>query len=186
MVELFGKWTFKDVEVHDAGLKRYIDLKPVYVPHSGGRHEHHRFGKSTVNIVERLIGNLMQPGKNGGKKARAMSIVSNAFEIIHLKTEKNPIQVLVNAIENSAPCEDTTRVRYGGVTAHLSVDIAPQRRLDLALRFLAEGARRAAFNNQKSIDECLAEEIIMAAARDGKSYAISKRDEIERVALSSR
>ena len=185
-IKLFGKWDFKEVEVRDPGLKRYICLRPVYVPHSMGRHEHKRFGKSEVNIVERLVNNLMRPGKNAGKKLRAINVVKNAFEIIHLRTGENPIQVLVRAIENSAPCEDTTRISYGGIVYHLAVDISPQRRLDLALRFICEGARQASFGNPKPLEECLAEEIILAANNDVKSYAVSKRHEMERIALASR
>jgi len=185
-IKLFGKWDFKEVEVRDPGLRRYICLRPVYVPHSMGRHEHKRFGKSEVNIVERLVNNLMRPGKNAGKKLRAINVVKNAFEIIHLRTGENPIQVLVRAIENSAPCEDTTRISYGGIVYHLAVDISPQRRLDLALRFICEGARQASFGNPKPLEECLAEEIILAANNDVKSYAVSKRHEMERIALASR
>jgi len=109
---------------------------------------------------------LMRPGKNAGKKLRAINVVKNAFEIIHLRTGENPIQVLVRAIENSAPCEDTTRISYGGIVYHLAVDISPQRRLDLALRFICEGARQASFGNPKPLEECLAEEIILAANND--------------------
>ena len=185
-IKLFGKWSFDDVKVEDPGLIRYISLKPVFLPHSGGRHEYQRFKKSEVNIVERLVNQLMRPGKNGGKKARAIQIVKNAFEIIHLKTGQNPIQVLVKAIENAAPCEDTTRISYGGIVYHVAVDVSPQRRVDLALRFIADGARKAAWGNIKTIDECLADEIILAAQRDSRSYAIQKRDEQERIALSSR
>ena len=185
-IKLFGKWSFEDVKVEDPGLVRYISLKPVFIPHSGGRHEHQRFKKSEVNIVERLVNQLMKPGKNAGKKARAIQILKNAFEIIHLRTGQNPIQVLVKAIENAAPCEDTTRISYGGIVYHVAVDMAPQRRVDLALRWLTEGARKAAFNNLKTIDECLADEIILAANRDSRSYAVSRRDEQERIALSSR
>jgi len=185
-VKLFGKWDFKGVEVKDLGLKRYISLSPIYVPHSMGRHEHRRFRKAEVNIVERLINNLMRPGKSAGKKARAINTVKNAFEIIQLRTGQNPIEVLVRAIENSAPCEDTTRIGYGGIVYHLAVDIAPQRRVDLALRLLTEGARRAALNNPRSLDECLAEEMVQASNKDVKSYAVSKRHEVERIARSSR
>lgn len=185
-MKLFGKWSFENIKINDNGLARYINLKPVYVPHSGGRHEFQRFKKSEISIVERLINQLMRPGKNGGKKARAIQIVRNAFEIINLKTGMNPIEVLIRAIENSAPCEDTTRISYGGIVYHVAVDVAPQRRLDLALRFIADGARKASWNNIKTIDECLANEIILAAERDSKSYAVSKRDEQERMALSSR
>ena len=185
-IKLFGKWSFKDVEVRDPGLKRYICLKPLVIPHSMGRHEHRRFGKADVNIVEWLVNNLMRPGKNAGKKAKAINIVKHAFEIIHLRTGRNPIEVLVRAIENSAPCEDTTRIAYGGIVYHLSVDISPQRRVDLALRHICEGARQAAMHNPRSIEECLAEELILAANNDMKSYAVSKRHELERIAMASR
>jgi small subunit ribosomal protein S7 len=183
---LFGKWSWKGIEVNDPGLKRYICLKPVTVPHSMGRHEHHRFGKAEVNIVERLVNQLMRPGKNAGKKSRAIKFVKNAFEIIHLQTGRNPIEVLVRAIENAAPCEDTTRIMYGGIVYHQAVDVSPQRRVDLALRWIAEGARLAAFSNPKSFEECLAEEIILAANKDLKSYAIQRRNELERIALHAR
>ncbi|HDO21103.1 MAG: 30S ribosomal protein S7 [archaeon GB-1845-036] len=185
-IKLFNKWNFEDVEVRDPGLKRYICLRSVYVPHTGGRHEHKRFGKAEVPIVERLVNKLMRPGKNMGKKALAINIVKHAFEIIHLRTGENPIQVLVKALENSAPREETTRIVYGGIVYHQAVDISPIRRLDLALNFITEGARKASFNNPKSIEECLAEEIILAANADSKSYAIQKKEEIERIALSSR
>jgi len=185
-IKLFGKWSFDGTEVVDPGIKRYISLKPVYIPHSMGRHEHGKFRKAKVNIVERLINNLMRPGSSAGKKARAANLVKNAFEIIHLRTEQNPIQILVKAIENTAPCEDTTRISYGGIAYHMAVDISPQRRVDLALRFLSEGTRKIAFGNPRSLDECLAEELILAANKDVKSYAVQKCNEMERVARSSR
>lgn len=185
-IKLFGKWSFKDVGVKDPGLQRYISLKPVVIPHSMGRHERKRFRKAGVSIVERLANNLMRPGKNSGKKAKVSNMVKNAFEIVNLRTGKNPIEVLVKAVENSAPCEDTTRISYGGIVYHLSVDVAPQRRIDLALRHIAEGARQASINNPRSIDECVAEELIMAGNNDMKSLAVAKRNEIERVAQASR
>lgn len=183
---LFGKWSFAGIEVMERGLQRYISLKPIYVPHSMGRHEHGRFRKSEVNIVERLINDLMRPGSSAGKKDRAISVVRNSFEIIHLRTGRNPIEVLVRAIENSAPGEDTTRISYGGVTYHLAVDISPLRRVDLALRFLSEGARRASFGNPRPLGECLAEELILAANMDTKSHAVAKRHEMGRIARASR
>jgi small subunit ribosomal protein S7 len=183
--QLFDKWSFQ-VEVKDPGLQRYICLDPIHVPHTLGRHEHHQFHKSRLNIVERLINNLMRPGKNAGKKLRAISFVRNAFEIIHLRTEQNPVQVLVQAIENSAPCEDTTRISYGGIAYHQAVDIAPQRRVDIALRLITEAAKKAAFNNPRPLEECLAEEIIAAAAKDSSSSAVQKRNEMERIAMHAR
>jgi small subunit ribosomal protein S7 len=185
-IMLFQKWSFKDISVKDIGLQRYLNLTPTVAPHSMGRHEHQRFRKSKVNIVERLINGLMRSGKNAGKKAKATNIVKEAFEIINAKTGKNPIDVLVQAVENSAPCEDTTRISYGGVVYHLSVDVAPQRRIDLALRHISEGARLASLNTPKSIQETLADELLLASAKDIKSAAVAKRNEIERVAQSSR
>ncbi len=185
-IKLFQKWSFKDIQVADIGLQRYLNLTPMVAPHSMGRHEHQRFRKANVNIVERLINNLMRPGKNAGKKAKTTNIVKQAFEIINLRTGKNPIEVMVKAVENASPCEDTTRISYGGVVYHLSVDVAPQRRIDLAIRHISEGARAASANTPRSIEECVADELTLAANKDIKSYAIAKRNEIERVAQSSR
>ncbi len=185
-VKLFGKWSFSGIEVQDPGLKRYISLDPVFAPHSMGRHEHGRFRKAQVNIVERLVNNLMRPGPAAGKKERAVNVVRNAFEIMNLRTGKNPIEVLVGAVESSAPGEDTTRLSYGGIVYHMAVDVAPQRRVDVALRLLTEGARKSSLNNPRTLEECLAEELVLAASRDVKSFAVSKRNEIERIARSSR
>ncbi len=185
-IMLFQKWSFKDIKVKDIGLQRYLNLTPMVAPHSMGRHEHQRFRKAKVNIVERLINGLMRGGKNAGKKAKATNFVKEAFEIINVKTGKNPIEVLVQAVENCAPCEDTTRVSYGGVVYHLSVDVAPQRRIDLAIRHITAGAKASSVNTPKSIQEILADELLLAAAKDIKSAAVAKRNEIERVAQSSR
>ena len=185
-IKLFQKWSFEDIEVTDLGLKRYLNLTPMVAPHSMGRHEHQRFRKAKVSIVERLINNLMRPGKNAGKKARTTNIVKQAFEIINLRTRKNPIAVMVQAVENSAPAEDTTRISYGGVVYHLAVDVAPQRRIDLAIRYISEGARAASVNTPRSIEECVADELMLAANNDIKSYAVAKRNERERIAQSSR
>ncbi len=185
-IKLFQKWSFQDVKVQDIGLQRYLNLTPMTNPHSMGRHEHQRFRKAKVNIVERLINGFMRPGKNAGKKAKATNIVKQAFDIIYLRTGKNPIEVLVKAVENAAPTEDTTRISYGGVVYHLSVDVAPQRRLDLAIRHITEGARAASANNPKPIQETLADELILASNKDIKSAGVAKRNEIERVAQSSR
>jgi len=185
-IKLFGKWSYDWVEIRDPSLKRYLCLKPVFSPHTSGRHEHKKFGKASVPVVERLINKLMRPGRNAGKKHLAYNIVKKAFDIVYLKTEENPLQVLVRAIENSAPREDTTRIMYGGIVYHVSVDVSPLRRIDVALRHLAEGARLKSFNTSTPVEEALAEEIILAANGDPKSYAVQKRDEIERIALSSR
>ena len=185
-IKLFGKWSFEGIQVEDPGLKQYLSVKPVYVPHSMGRHEHGKFHKAKVSIVERLINNLMRPGSSAGKKSRAIVLARNAFEIIYVRTGENPIQVLVTAVENTSPGEDTTRISYGGIAYHQAVDLSPQRRIDLALRFLSEGTRKQSFGNPKALDEYLADELMLAAKKDVKSYAVKKRNEMERIARSSR
>jgi small subunit ribosomal protein S7 len=191
---LWNEWDLTEVKVSDPGLRSVINLKPMLIPHSGGRHEHRKFGKVKVNIVERLVNQMMHfgrkyaknTGRMGGKKLKAMNIVRSAFEIISLRTGQNPVQVLIKAIENAAPNEDTTRMSYGGVVYHISVDISPVRRVDLALRFISEGVREASFSSQRSVEEVLAEEIILAANNDSNSYAIKKKNEQERIAMASR
>jgi len=198
--KLFDKWDF-NVEVSDRGLKEYINLNPVYFPHSSGRYQKKRFGKAKINIVERLINKLMRTGSAkkkvggrflrrqggySGKKVKAYHTVREAFEIIHSKTKKNPLEILVKAIENSAPMEETTTITYGGVKYHMAVDMSPQRRLDFALKYLALGASLKAFNSKKSFSEALAEELILASNYDMKSVGVSKREEIERIAKSAR
>ena len=185
-IKLFGKWNYKGVIVRDPSLKKYISLKPVFLPHTGGRHERRRFGKAEVPIVERLMNRLMRKSKNTGKKHLAYNIVKNAFELIYLRTRLNPLQVLVRAIENAAPREETTRIMYGGIVYHVAVDVSPMRRVDLAIRHLTEGAYNCSFRSIKPIEECLADEIIAAANNEPRSYAISRKEEIERIALSSR
>lgn len=191
---LWNRWDLTNVKVSDVGLQSVIGLKPMLVPHSGGRHEHKKFAKARVNIVERLVNQMTHFGKKyakntgrmGGKKQRAIKIVKTSFEIIHLRNGDNPVQTLVKAIENSAPNEDTTRLSYGGVVYHMSVDISPVRRVDLALRFISEGVREAAFSSPRTVEEVLADEIVQAAAGDSNSYSVKKKNEQERVAMASR
>jgi len=198
-IKLFGKWDLEEVEIKNLALKDKINLKPIFLPHTSGRHEHKRFGKHKVPIVERLANRLMgQPlnygvkksrvnSKNAGKKARALKVVERALEIIHLKTGRNPVQVLVEAIQNAAIREETTRIIYGGVAYLHSVDVSPTRMVDLAIRYIAQGAAMKSYRSVRRLDECLAEEIIAAANYDrNKSYAIKKKEEIERIAASSR
>ena len=185
-IKLFGKWDLSEVEVPDLGLQRYISLKPVYFPHSGGRYQDQRFKKSEMNIVERFANKMMKRGTHTGKKQRTINIARVAFEIIHERTEKNPVQVLVDSICNVAPREETTRLTYGGVAQHIAVDVSPSRRVDLSLRFLANAIKQKSFNNIKSVEEVVAEELILASVRDQSSAAVEKKQEIERIALSAR
>ncbi len=191
---LFRKWDFKEVVIRDQGLKNVVSLKPTVIPMSMGRHEQNRLQKANVNIVERLANSIMHfgrknwknTGRMGGKKIRALNITETALDIISVRTSKNPLSILVRAIENTSPNEDTTRIAYGGVVYHVSVDIAPLRRVDLALRFISEGIREASFSTPISVEEALAEEIILAANNDTNSYAIKKKNEQERIAMASR
>lgn len=196
----FGEWGAEDIAVKDLGLKRYIKLEPKLITHSGGRQAAKQFRKAEVPIVERLMNKFMRSGpgtrklrgkiiRGGGatgKKHRAYNIVRGAFKIIAEKTKKNPVQVLVDSVQNSAPREETTRITYGGITYYMAVDAAPQRRLDIAIKNLAAGAYAASFSNKKRVEECLAEELIMAAGNDVKSYAVSQKEEIERIAKGAR
>jgi len=185
-IKLFGEWSYDGVEVRDIGLKRYLKLKPIYLPHSGGRHEARKFRKSEMNIVERLINDLMKPGSSGGDKSRITNAVRAAFKIINLKSGRNPVEVLLRAVENSAPNEDTTRIGYGGVVYRLAVDISPQRRIDLALRYLVRGIKEQTFGNRRTLEEIIADQLIGAANNDGNNFAVRRKREVERVALSSR
>jgi small subunit ribosomal protein S7 len=191
---LFRKWDLSKIEVKDPGLKNAISVNKIIMPLTFGRSALKRFNKAEVNIVERLANKLLHFGKRyakntgrmGGKKTRSINTVKAAFDIIHLKTGKNPIEVLVRAIENSAPNEDTTRIVYGGTVYHVSVDVSPLRRVDLALRFIAEGVRDASFSNPKAIEENLAEHLILAAANDMNAPSVKKKNELERIAMASR
>jgi small subunit ribosomal protein S7 len=191
---LFRKWDLSDIEIKDPGLKTAISLKKVISPMTYGRSALKRFNKAEVNIVERLVNKLMHFGKKyakntgrmAGKKISVINTVKAALEIISLKTGKNPIEVLVRAIEFSAPNEDTTRIVYGGTVYHVSVDVSPLRRVDLALRFIADGVKEATFSNPKAIEEYLAEHLIIAAANDPKAPSVKKKNELERIAQASR
>lgn len=185
-INLFNKWSYKDLMVEDLGLKAYISLRPVISPHTGGRYEHQRFKKAEMPIVERLVNKLMRTKKGTGKKERMIKSVKIAFEIIHLQTGNNPIQVLIDAIQNAAPREEVTRITYGGMAQLQSVDVAPMRRVDIALTNIVEGVYKKAFNNILSAEEILAKELIDAANNNTSSFAVSKMLEVERIALSAR
>ena len=150
-----------------------------------GRHVKRQFAKSKVSIVERLMNKIMRTERNSGKKNKAYSIVEDALEIINNKTKQNPVQVLVKAVENTAPREETTRIKYGGIGYQIAVDIAPQRRVDLSLGFITIGAMQSAFKNKKSAAQCLADEILLASDEDSRSFAVQKKEEKERVARSA-
>ncbi len=185
-MKLFERYDLADIAVRDAGLAKYINLNPIVLPHTGARWANKPFGKQKANIVERLINGMMRTEVYTGKKSKAYRVVRTSFEIIERKSNKNPVQVLVEALEHAAPREEITRLRFGGISVPRAVDISPSRRLDMALRNITQGAVQATFKNKKPVEECLADEIFLAAKGDMQSSAIAKKEELERVASSAR
>jgi small subunit ribosomal protein S7 len=183
--KVFDKWDLEEVKVDDLGLVNYICLDEILVPHTLGRHVKRQFAKSKVSIVERLMNKIMRTQRNSGKKNKAYNIVQDAFDIINKRAKKNPVQVLVKAVENTAPREETTRIKYGGIGYQVAVDIAPQRRIDLAVGFITRGSLQSAFKRKRSAAECLADELLFASEYDNRSFAIQKKEEKERVARSA-
>jgi len=196
-VKAFNRWDVKGVEVTDLGLKPYVTLEPKIVLKTGARYAKNRFYKSKVFIVERLINKIMVPGHKGkkhfrtsghmtGKANTAFNIVEKSFEEIEKQTKENPIKVFVKALENAAQREEIITIEYGGARYPKSVECAPQRRVDLALRHMTQGAYQKSFNAKKTIISALTDEIINAYRMSNASSAIAKKLEVERQADSSR
>ncbi len=193
----FNRWSTKDITIEDPGLQRYITTHPRIVPKTGARYAGRRFHKSKIFIVERLINKIMIPGHRGGKHTvtsggttgkaiTAMQIVEKALALVEQQTKQNPIKVFVKAIEHAAPREEIVTIEYGGARYPKAVECAPQRRVDIALKYFVQGASDKSFNKKRSIESTLAEEIVMAFKLDAKSLAIAKKGEIERQADSAR
>ena len=183
---LFNKWTYDALAVGDVSLNDHISKTPSFVPHSSGRWQKKRFRKARIPIVERLVNGLMFKGRGNGKKLQAVRLVKNTLDIIHLLTEQNPIQTVIDAVTKGGPREDSTRVGSGGVVRRQAVDVSPMRRVNEAIYLMCKGARESAFRNLKTLPECLADELVNAAKGSSNSYAIKKKDEVERVAKANR
>ena len=188
-MKLFGKWDY-NVEVKDLGLKRYINLEPKVLPRTCGR-------TKNKPIIEKFITHLMVPGHRGkkhkissghcvGKYATIYKVVERAFDIIAKKTKKNPLEVFVRAIENSAPYELTVSQQIGGIIARRPVICSPKKRLDLAIRRLSQGSYARTFNKKKKAEEAIAEEIIAAYNNSSESFAIAERIRNEKEAEGAR
>ena len=134
----------------------------------------------------KMFNNIMRTSKYNGKKIKAYKVVKSTLEIIEKKTKSNPVQVLIHAIQNSAPKEETTRLRFGGISVPKAVDTSPQRRLDLAIRNISIGAVNNSHKNKKHMEVCLSEEIIKASKNDVSSFAVAKKNDAERIAKSAR
>jgi len=113
-------------------------------------------------------------------------IVEDAFKIVEKQTKENPLKVFVKALENAAPREEIITIEYGGARYPKAVECAPQRRIDIALRLMTQGAYHKCFNSKRGIIECLSDELINAYKMDRASNAISKKLELERQADASR
>ncbi len=196
-IKAFNKWGTEGIKVEDPGLKDYINLEPKIVPKTGARYAGNRFHKSRIFIVERLINKVMLPGHKGkkhnkssghctGKANTAFQVVEETFRIIEKKLNKNPVEVFVKAIENAAPREELVTIEYGGARYPKAVECAPQRRIDLVLRYFVQGAYQKSFGKKKSAESALADEIIAAYQLSPNSNAIAKKNELERQADASR
>jgi small subunit ribosomal protein S7 len=181
---LFGVWDVSEIEYSDPSTQRYLTVTPI--SHTMGRHASKQFQKSDISVVERLINRLMQTEDNTGHKQKTMNIVKDALDKIHARTDDNPVQLLVQAVENAAPREETVRLKYGGISVPQAVDVAPQRRVDQALKFIAEGTHRGSYKTPQSAADALAEVLMGAANYDVQSYAIGQKEESERVAEAAR
>lgn len=197
MIKAFNKWDTAGIKVVDPGLQSYITIEPKIVPKTGARYAGNKFHKSRIFIVERLINKVMIPGHKGkkhnkssgsctGKSQTAYKIVEDTFKLIEQKTKENPVKVFVKAVENAAPREEIVTIEYGGARYPKSVECAPQRRVDLALRYFVQGSYQKCFNSKKKVTETLADEIINAYAASPNSNAIAKKNELERQADASR
>lgn len=97
------------------------------------------------------------------------------------------MEVFVKAIQNAGPREDSTKIGSGGVARKQAVDVSPMRRINLAIYLISNGARDSAVKNPKTIAECLADEIINCEKSNlQSSYALKKKEEIEKVAKGNR
>jgi len=194
--KIFNLYDLSEITVEDPGLKDVINLKPKLILKSQGRNVQ-KFGQTKVNVVERLMNKVAVAGHRGkkhriilghstGKYSKNMKIVLDAFKLIEKKTQKNPVEILIKAIENSAPRDETTVIEYGGARYPQAVDVSPLRRVNITLKHLVHGGSDKAFNKKKTIVQGLAEEIIMASENNGESFAIRKKNESEKQADSAR
>ncbi len=196
-IKFFNRWSAGTVAVSDPGLQRYVTTQPKILPKTGARYAGNRFHKSQTFIVERLAAKLMNTGHKGkkhfmssghntGKKNSALAIVESALAKAEQKLKQNPLVIVVKAVENAAPREEVIAIEYGGARYPKAVDVSPQRRVDLAIRNITQGAYLKSFNKKIKINEALADEIVACYQSSGRSSAISKKRDLERQASSSK
>jgi small subunit ribosomal protein S7 len=195
--KLFDIYDTSEIEVRDPALRPFIDFRGRLVLKNYGRRKGNKFAKAEFNILERLANRIAVPG-HVGKKHKIMTswgsgaynnnmgIVLKAMKIIEEKTKKNPIQVLVTAIENSGPRDEITVIEHAGARYPQAVDSSPMRRVDMAVRWIVQGAYSKAFGKKPKMAETLANEIIKSAEGNMESYSLTKRNEAEKQADSAR
>ena len=188
-LKLFGKYEYSE-DVKDVTLADLMSINTaksnIIVPHTSGKYQVKRFRKIQCPIIERLTNSLMYHGRNNGKKCLAIKIIKQALEIISLVTNKNPLEVVLKAFTVAGLREDSARIGAGGVVKKSAVDVSPLRRINIGIYLITVGAREASFRSSKNIAECLADELIACSQESNSSYAIRKKDEIERAAKANR
>jgi small subunit ribosomal protein S7 len=197
-IKLFNKWSTETITVSDPGLKNYINLKPIIIPRTFGRESSKQFHKSQMSIVERLVNHMyvsghrgkkhfITSGRNVGKTFALWKVIEDTFDILEKKTGKNPVEVLVKAIENVALREEITSFQVGGIIVRKAVITSPQRRVDLALRLIVQSSFHKSFNNVKTMADTLSEELLAAYNNDVQSsFALKEKERKEREAGGAR
>jgi small subunit ribosomal protein S7 len=194
--KLFGLYDVSGIVVKDPGMRKYINLEPKLVVKSYGRIRE-KFSRGKINVLELFANLIAVPGHRGkkhkiqtswksGKYSQNMKIVLNCLKIIEEKTKQNPVQVLVTALENSAPRDGITVIEYGGARYPQAVDISPLRRVTMTLRIIVQGSYDKSHNKKTKIEEALADEIIRAYRAEPDSYAMGKKRDSEKQADSAR
>lgn len=128
-------------------------------------------------VVSKLINNVMLDGKKG----KAQSTVYRAFEIIQEKTGENPEEVFEKAMENIMPVLEVKARRVGGSNYQVPIEVRPERRQTLGLRWLIRYTRA---RGEKGMIERLAKEIMDAANNTGAS--VKKREETHKMAEANK
>ena len=128
-------------------------------------------------IVTKLINNIMLDGKKGV----AQKIVYEAFDIIKEKTGKDPLEVFNEAMENIMPVLEVKARRVGGATYQVPMEVRPERRLTLGLRWLTTYSRA---RSEKNMSQRLAGELIDAT--NGMGSAVKKREDTHKMAEANR
>lgn len=128
-------------------------------------------------LVARFINKLM----NNGKKTVAASILYQALDLVQQRTKKPSIEIFEQAVKNATPLIEVRPRRVGGATYQIPLEVRPERRMSLAIRWLVSSART---RSGKSMAEKLAAELIDAANNQGAT--VKKREDTHRMAEANR